>query len=181
MGRFSVSRLLACVRLAMSNASCVWHAVAASCPARSACTSPLVGRRDPLGVDPRPARLTVAQERVKSVSRVADPRSPDRLPGGKDRFLFFYGIGPRFGAFIMARRQIGLARIYGPGAVVGCLAGRYADGVLERARKGMFHDLPLPVSDATALGTFRTRLETRTKESNMCASHWDLKQSLKAQ
>ena len=33
----------------------------------------------------------------------------------------------------------------------------------------------LPVGDATALGTFRTRLETRTKESNMCASHWDLK------
>lgn len=31
----------------------------------------------------------------------------------------------------------------------------------------------IPVSDAIALGTFRTRLETRTKESNMCASHWD--------
>lgn len=30
------------------------------------------------------------------------------------------------------------------------------------------------VSDAVALGTFRTRLETRTKESSMCASHWDL-------
>lgn len=32
----------------------------------------------------------------------------------------------------------------------------------------------LPVSDAIALGTLRTRLETRTKESNMCASHWDI-------
>lgn len=31
-----------------------------------------------------------------------------------------------------------------------------------------------PVGDALALGTFRTRLETRTKESSMCASHWDL-------
>ena len=31
-----------------------------------------------------------------------------------------------------------------------------------------------PVYDAIALGTFRTRLETRTKESSMCASHWDL-------
>lgn len=29
------------------------------------------------------------------------------------------------------------------------------------------------VSGAIALGTFRTRLETRTKESSMCASHWD--------
>ncbi|GHJ61399.1 hypothetical protein NOK12_39170 [Nocardioides sp. OK12] len=33
----------------------------------------------------------------------------------------------------------------------------------------------IPVCDATALGTLRTRLETRTKESNMCASHWDCK------
>ena len=32
----------------------------------------------------------------------------------------------------------------------------------------------IPVGDATALGTFRTRLKTRTKASNMCASHWDL-------
>lgn len=32
---------------------------------------------------------------------------------------------------------------------------------------------PIPVGDATALGTLRTRLETRTKESNMYASHWD--------
>lgn len=34
--------------------------------------------------------------------------------------------------------------------------------------------LELPVGDAIALGTLRTRLETRTKESNMCASHWDI-------
>lgn len=33
--------------------------------------------------------------------------------------------------------------------------------------------LKTPVGDAIALGTFRTRLETRTKESSMCASHWD--------
>ena len=31
-----------------------------------------------------------------------------------------------------------------------------------------------PICDALALGTFRTRLETRTKESSMCASHWDI-------
>lgn len=30
-----------------------------------------------------------------------------------------------------------------------------------------------PVGDALALGSFRTRLETRTKESSMFASHWD--------
>lgn len=32
----------------------------------------------------------------------------------------------------------------------------------------------LPVGDAIALGTLGTRLVTRTKESNMYASHWDL-------
>ena len=31
----------------------------------------------------------------------------------------------------------------------------------------------IPVGDATASDAFRTRLETRTKESSMCASHWD--------
>ncbi|KAK9701467.1 hypothetical protein QE152_g30538 [Popillia japonica] len=40
-----------------------------------------------------------------------------------------------------------------------------------------FSDRPLkfytPVGGAIDLGTFRTRLETRTKESSMCASHWD--------
>ena len=30
-----------------------------------------------------------------------------------------------------------------------------------------------PICDAIALGTFRTRLETRTKESSMYASHWE--------
>ena len=39
---------------------------------------------------------------------------------------------------------------------------------------------PIPVGDATALGTLRTRLETLTKESNMYASHWDLSRDLKA-
>ncbi|CAB0037847.1 unnamed protein product [Trichogramma brassicae] len=53
----------------MSVAS-AWHAVAASCPASPSCTSPLVGRRDPLGVGQRPGRLTVAQ-----LSRVLAPRT----------------------------------------------------------------------------------------------------------
>ena len=42
------------------------------------------------------------------------------------------------------------------------------DGVLGPALNNT------PVSDAIALGTFRTRLETRTKESNTLASHWNI-------
>ena len=59
------------------------HAVAASCPMQSACTSSLVGRRDPLGVGPRPARLPVEP---RSRARLADLRSPGWLLGGKDRY-----------------------------------------------------------------------------------------------
>lgn len=33
------------------------------------------------------------------------------------------------------------------------------------------------VSDAIALGNLRTRLETRTKESSMYASHWNISNS----
>lgn len=86
------------------------------------------------------------------------------------------GIEPHI-ACVLAPRQARPARIYGPSAVAGCSTwplsrGCPRTGSLER----------IPVGDATALGTFRTRLETRTKESNMCASHWDFfKRNLKAQ
>lgn len=46
------------------------------------------------------------------------------------------------------------------------------DGVLGRTHSRHV-SVDAPVCDAYDLGTFRTRLETRTKESSMCASHWD--------
>ena len=51
-------------------ASAARHAVAAACPGSTACTSPLVGRRDPLGVGPRPVWSTVPRKRGRpSVAR----------------------------------------------------------------------------------------------------------------
>lgn len=77
-------------------------------------------------------------------------------------------------ACVLAPRQARPARIYGPSAVVGCSTRPFSRVC---PRTGW-----IPVGDATALGTFRTRLETRTKESNMCASHWDIfNRNLKAQ
>lgn len=94
----------------------------------------------------------------------ADPRIPDQLPGGtrtvSGRTLC---VGP-------VASEISVTRMYGPSAVAGP-AQLLVDGVLGLAQIKYM----LPVGDATALGTFRTRLETRTKESNMCASHWDRK------
>lgn len=75
---------------------------------------------------------------------------------------------------------------YGPGAVTGpgpLLVARLTfdrPANVSDARGNPGARGPIPVGDATALGTLRTRLETRTKESNMYASHWDLAQNLKA-
>lgn len=78
------------------------------------------------------------------------------------------GIEPHI-ACVLAHRQARPARIYGPSAVAGCSMWPLSRGC---PRTGSLVQR-IPVGDATALGTFRTRLETRTKESNMCASHWD--------
>lgn len=172
MGRFIASG--SCFRAVsrFSGISISRNAAAAVCRGSSVCTSPLVGRRDPLGVGLRPVRSTVA-----SRSRAFTWQTygvPGLLPGGMERFNWYRAAHI---TCVLAPRQARPARIYGPSAVAGCSMwplsrGCPRTGSLER----------IPVGDATALGTFRTRLETRTKESNMCASHWDFfERNLKAQ
>lgn len=127
----------------------------------SSCTSPLVGRRDPLGVG---LRLGCVDWASPVKRHAANPRSPGRLPGGtrmvSGRTLLTCASGP-------SQARATVLGGYGPSAVPG-------PGPLLVVRNSF--DRPandIPVGDATALGTLRTRLETRTKESNMYASHWD--------
>ena len=128
-------------------------ALAASGLPRYACTSLLVGRRDPLGVYLRPV--------VEPVPFIgADPR----CPGGLAR-RFERGAGPRPVRVRSVESTDGYLAI-GPSADSGA-ARLFATYFSNRVQYAL-------VNDAIALGTFRTRLETRTKESSMCASHWDL-------
>jgi len=122
-----------------------------------ACTSLLVGRRDPLGVGLRSA---VVPLRFATNVNHKDPRYPtDWLDGqymAQSRDLL--ASGPPQARTVS--RQSDLAPTPEPlGCWRGCVLGQ---------------TLYTPVSDALALGTFRTRLETRTKEFNIYASHWDL-------
>lgn len=110
----------------MSGTSVPRHASAAVCPASSACTSPLVERRDPLGAGLRPGWSTVAS---RSRALAADHRTPGRLLGGRDRYKMVLGRTK----CVLARRQARLARIYGPSAVAGRLARPLVVGVLELA------------------------------------------------
>lgn len=129
------------------------------------CTSSLVGRRDPLG------RRSKARpgDRVEtaSLALVVVIREPVRCPDRHAR-RYLSGVRAAFKASDppQARRSSGGI---GPRPDLGTV----------RLLAAVFSDRPLapPVSDAIALGTFRTRLETRTKESSTCASHWDRRAS----
>ena len=118
----------------------------------------------------------------------SNPRSPGRLPGGTRKVSgrtargVLTGVAARLCVEAVASARHGTRRTNGPGAVTGpgpLLVARLTfdrpanvpptpPGRPDGVARG-----PIPVGDATALGTLRTRLETRTKESNMYASHWD--------
>lgn len=122
--------------------------------ASNACTSPLVGRRDPLG-----AGLRAAVETGWRFGVPLGPAVPGRLARRYDS-----GAGPRLFASgpSQVRTVIWMSDL-APTSDPPCCW-----------RRCPRTDPDTPVGDALALGTFRTRLETRTKESSMCASHWDL-------
>lgn len=128
----------------------------------SSCTSPLVGRRDPLGVGLRPGcgDCRVAGKTARGKPPVARPAAR-RYTHGIRPHSITRASGP-------SQARATVLGGYGPSAVPG-------PGPLLVVRNSF--DRPandkIPVGDATALGTLRTRLETRTKESNMYASHWD--------
>lgn len=128
-------------------------------PIANACTFLLVGRRDPLGVG-----LRLAVEPKCSACRYVWTRV-SRLTRSTvyERFKAALGAFDSLQARQMCRRS----------DLVPVLT---SDDCWQRRSRTDFK----PISDAIALGTFRTRLETRTKESSMCASHWE-SLNLKAQ
>lgn len=131
----------------------------------SSCTSPLVGRRDPLGVGLRPGC---------GDCRVAGKTARGKLPVARPAARRY-----------TQRYQAAPARASSPSQASATVPGGtdpVPSPVLARCwllrcylRQASFPrtHAGIPVGDATALGTLRTRLETRTKESNMYASHWD--------
>lgn len=142
----------------------------------SSCTSPQVERRDPLGVGLRPGC---------GDCRVAGKTARDKPPVARPAARrYAQGIRPHFYTVRRGRRKraptvlggYGLCAVPGPGP----LLVKVRIQILRQACERLSHGGRIPVGDATALGTLRTRLETRTKESNMYASHWDLSRDLKA-
>jgi len=128
-------------------------------PSPNACTSPPVGRRDPLGAGLRPA--------VESVRTLRRFRANPRCFPGRLARRYTDGAGPLLSVSVRPSASAPVVMVIGPGA--GPVPGWLLAVVFsDRPR------LETPICDAIALGTFRTRLVTRSKESSMCASHWDI-------
>lgn len=127
-----------------------------------------------------PGAVTVASP-VKR--HATNPRSPGRLLGGTRKVSgrTVYGASRPSQARATVLGGYGLCAVPGPGPLLVKVRLTF-DRPVERPPPSLSECRggSIPVGDATALGTLRTRLETRTKESNMYASHWDLSRDLKA-
>lgn len=141
----------------------------------SSCTSPQVERRDPLGVGLRPGcgDCRVAGKTARDKPSVARPAAR----------RYAQGIRPHFYTVRRGRRKraprYSEVTDFAPSPVLARCWLKYGSPSTG-LRTSLSRGGRIPVGDATALGTLRTRLETRTKESNMYASHWDLSRDLKA-
>ena len=125
--------------------------------------SPRVGRRDPLGNGLRPGMRPREPPRFRAERRFPGPRMSRPAPDGKPR-----GEGP------LPRRAS--VRPGGQARRLGgkwCRGFRHGPGPRRLLVPGVLGRRPTPVSGASASDAFPTRLETRTKESNMCASRWE--------
>lgn len=133
----------------------------------SSCTSPLVGRRDPLGVG-----LRRGYGDCRVAAKTARGKLPHARPAAR-RYAQRYQAAPR------ARRARRKRAPRYPEVRTQSrprswpAAGCYGATFDRPPSRAAYARAGIPVGDATALGTLRTRLETRTKESNMYASHWD--------
>ena len=137
--------------------------------------------REAAGRRPSPAPLVVCPLRGNALSAGTAPRPVFRPPRpvGKVALPRPSIIAPRCSGRLRDRGIL-TRRSGRPGASVATLLVRTA----RSARRPLLPFVSGPLLEAQGqwrkLVPYPTRLETRTKESNMCASHWVLR-NLKAQ
>ena len=113
------------------------------------------------------------QSGAESAGRVSGDRKAPPLPRGPPRAYFPPSRTPRPVAGPSKARVDGTVPSRGERGAPGVLAGPATVlDVVPAPRSAPLLGQPAPRSAASRSVIHPTRLETRTKESNMCASHW---------